>query len=237
MNNTLKTTAIKYGLILGVTSIVLSLLATSSRQDVSTGSTPFFVIAGAVLIWVIKIALFARAHYEYNQKNNGYISFKDAIIIGLIIIGITEVFSVVYAFLNYQFFMDGNPMFGSSPLFVIVASLISGVVLDIIVLFLLIMLEARWKIFKKAGKDGWAAFIPVYSTFMMLDIVGKPAVWFLLLCIPLVNIIFAISIVNLLAKRFGKDTEYTFGLLFLPFIFYPLLGLSEEQMLPLEEVY
>jgi len=240
MNSILKSTAIKYGLILGMTSVLFGVLATMLRKDIAAdGGTTFIAIVVVALMWILKIALLGRAHYEYNQKNNGYISFKEALIIGLIIIAITEVFSTIFTFLNLQFFMkdelDSISTTLSSP-FMIIMSLIGAFFMDILVLFFVIMLEAQWKIFKKAGKEGWAAFVPIYNTFVMLDIIGKPGIWFLFLCIPFVNIIFAIMVVNGLAKRFSKGAEYTLGLLFLPFIFYPLLGLSHEQMIPEEEV-
>lgn len=237
MNSTLRSVAIKYGLILAATNILFTILLSSSRGD-TTGSLKFFAMGGLALALILKIVLMARAHYEYNQKNNGYISFKDAIIIGLIIIGINEVLSSISVFVNLQFFMNDefNGMIAASP-FMMLWGLFSAVLVDTLLLFLLIMFEAQWKIFKKAGKPGWAAFVPIYGTLVMLEIVGKPAVWFLLLCIPLINIIFAIQVVNGLSRRFGKEAEYTFGLLFLPFIFYPLLGLSEQEMIPLEEVW
>jgi len=235
MNSTLKSVAVKYGLILGATSVLSTILLASSRES---GVVKFFAMGGLALAWLLKIVLMARAHYEYNKKNNGYISFKDAIIIGLIIIGINEVLSTITVVVNFQFIMKSefNGIAGASP-FIMIGGLIAACFVDTLVLFLLIMFEAQWKIFKKAGKPGWAAFVPIYNTFVMLEIVDKPAWWFLLLCIPLVNIIFAIQVVNLLARRFGKETEFTFGLIFLPFIFYPLLGLSEEEMLPVEGIW
>ena len=35
-----------------------------------------------------------------------------------------------------------------------------------------------------------------------------------------------------IAKRFGKGMGYGFGLLFLPFIFYPMLGFSDATYTP-----
>lgn len=83
-----------------------------------------------------------------------------------------------------------------------------------------------WRIFEKAGKPGWAALIPIYNTLIMLEIVGKPWWWILLFLIPGVNIIFAVWIVNLLSLSFGKGTGFTLGLIFLSFIFYPILAFS-----------
>ncbi|MBK3515986.1 DUF5684 domain-containing protein [Carboxylicivirga marina] len=65
----------------------------------------------------------------------------------------------------------------------------------------------------------------------MIEIVGKPILWIVWLLIPGVNIIFAIWLINLLAKSFGKGVGFTLGLLIPPFtfIFYPILGLGDAK--------
>ncbi len=87
----------------------------------------------------------------------------------------------------------------------------------------------EWKIYVKAGQPGWACLIPIYNIIVFLRIVGKPWWWLLLLLIPFVNIIFAIWMVNLLSKSFGKDEGFTVGLILLGFIFYPILGLGSAE--------
>jgi hypothetical protein len=90
--------------------------------------------------------------------------------------------------------------------------------------FILICAVSQWRIYQKAGKPGWAAILPFYNLYVLLKIVGKPGWWMLLCFIPLVNIYLGIRTVHLLSKCFGKDALFTVGLLFLPFIFYPILG-------------
>jgi hypothetical protein len=93
----------------------------------------------------------------------------------------------------------------------------------------LLMLIANWKVFTKAGKPGWASIVPIYNTMIMLEIVGKPWWWIFLLLIPGVNLIFAIWLLNLLSKSFGQNEGFTIGLLFLPMIFWPVLGFGSSQ--------
>ena len=88
----------------------------------------------------------------------------------------------------------------------------------------ILLIIANWRIYEKAGKPGWASIIPIYSTIVLLDIVGKPVWWLLLMFIPVVNIVFAIWMTNLLSKSFGLDEGFTVGLILLPMIFYPVLG-------------
>ena len=62
----------------------------------------------------------------------------------------------------------------------------------------------------------------------MLEIVGKPTWWILLYLIPCVNIVFLIWTLNLFSKSFGKSEGFTIGMIFLPFIFYPLLAFGDS---------
>ncbi len=109
----------------------------------------------------------------------------------------------------------------------------SGQLLFFIPFFILmvVMLVGMWKIYQKAGYQGWECIIPIYSTIILLRIVGKPWWWFLLMMIPLVNIIVAVWMTNMLSKSFGKSEGFTVGLLLLPFIFYPILGFGSAKYL------
>lgn len=93
--------------------------------------------------------------------------------------------------------------------------------------FLILMVAALWMIFRKAGKPGWAAIIPIYNLIVLLQIVKKPLWWVILLFIPLVNFVFGIIILDALSRSFGKRTGFTLGLIFLPFIFFPILGFGD----------
>lgn len=94
---------------------------------------------------------------------------------------------------------------------------------------IIFMIASIWKIFEKAGKPGWAAIIPIYNIIVLLEIVGKPIWWIVLLLIPLVNIVVGIMVTHLLSKSFGKDVGFTIGLILLGFIFYPLLGFGDAK--------
>jgi hypothetical protein len=87
-----------------------------------------------------------------------------------------------------------------------------------------------WKIFVKAGKPGWAAIVPFYNLYVMLQIVGRPGWWLLLFLIPYVNIVFLIIVAIDLAKSFGKSTAYgVLALGFFSFVGYPLLGFGKDK--------
>ena len=92
----------------------------------------------------------------------------------------------------------------------------------------ILMIASLWKLFTKAGKPGWASIIPIYNLIVMLQIVDKPLWLIILFFIPFVGSIMGILLCYWLAVAFGKGIGYTVGLIFLPFIFYPLLAFSKE---------
>ena len=79
---------------------------------------------------------------------------------------------------------------------------------------------ANWKIFSKAGKPGWACLVPIYANVVQFQIVGLNPWLLLLYLIPFVNFVviavFAIVVPFRLAKSFGKDLGWGFGLWLLP---------------------
>jgi hypothetical protein len=85
-----------------------------------------------------------------------------------------------------------------------------------------------WKVFEKAGQPGWAAIVPIYNYYIMTKIIGKPGYWAALMIIPYIGVIWAIWSFNLLSKSFGKDTGFTIGIVFLPFIFLPIMGFDKS---------
>lgn len=94
-----------------------------------------------------------------------------------------------------------------------------------------LLIASLWKIYEKAGQPGWACIIPIYNVIVLLRIVGKPWWWFFLLLIPVVNLIFAIWMTNMLSKSFGKDEGFTVGLVLLGIVFYPILGFGDARYL------
>jgi len=90
----------------------------------------------------------------------------------------------------------------------------------------LLMVIAMWKVFVKAGQ---AILIPIYNTIVLIQIAGKPVWWFLLMLIPFVNIVIGIMVLLEIAKKFGKGGGFVAGLIFLPVIFWPILGFGSAE--------
>ena len=95
--------------------------------------------------------------------------------------------------------------------------------------FYVVVIVGLWRTFVKAGHPGWAAIIPFYNLWIWIKIAGRPGWWLILFFIPLVNFVIAIILNFDIAKRFGKGVGFGFGLLFLGFIFFPILGFGDAQ--------
>ena len=89
------------------------------------------------------------------------------------------------------------------------------------------VLVCMWIIFRKAGKPGWAAIVPFYNLYVLFDITWGSGMRFLLMLIPLYNIILGIQTQIRLAKAFGKGGGFAAGLIFLPYVFMPLLAFGK----------
>ncbi len=86
-----------------------------------------------------------------------------------------------------------------------------------------------WKIFEKAGEEGWKCLIPVYNTYIMFKIATGNGWKMLFMLIPFFNFVYSIMFMFKLAKVFGKGTGFGFGLLFLPYVFIPILALGDAE--------
>jgi len=90
-------------------------------------------------------------------------------------------------------------------------------------------IAALWKVFVKGDRPGWAAIIPFFNYYTLLKVVGRPGWWLILYFIPIVNIVIWIIVALDLAKSFDKSTGFGVGLIFLGFIFIPILGFGPAQ--------
>lgn len=83
-------------------------------------------------------------------------------------------------------------------------------------------------VFTKAGRPGWAAFVPVYNMVVLLQVVGRPLWWLVLLLIPGVNVVALIVIYHDLSKSFGHEAGFTVGLVLLSVVFLWILWLGSS---------
>ena len=103
----------------------------------------------------------------------------------------------------------------------------------VVVILTVLVVIANWKIFSKAGEPGWACLIPIYANVVQFKVVGLNPWLLLLYLVPFVNFVvlavFAIVVPFRLAKSFGKDLAWGFGLWLLPFIFNLILAFGSSE--------
>ena len=91
------------------------------------------------------------------------------------------------------------------------------------------LIVSIWMIFVKADEPGWKSIIPVYNTYTLFKIAWGNGWMFLLLLVPIVNIIVGLMTVYKLSLSFGKGIGFTLGLIFLPMIFFPILAFGSSE--------
>jgi hypothetical protein len=109
--------------------------------------------------------------------------------------------------------------------------LLAALGIGYILFMLLIYLFAGFcigKMFEKAGKPLWAGFVPIYNYIVMLEIVGRPTWWIILLLIPPVNIVVGIILSIDIAKSYGKDTLWGILLILFSVVVLPIMAFSSD---------
>lgn len=84
--------------------------------------------------------------------------------------------------------------------------------------------------FKKAGIEGWKAFIPFYNTWCMVEKMGLKKFWFFLQFIPIAGQFITIWITIKFVEHFGRfGFWHHAATVLVPFIYFPYLGFSKEE--------
>lgn len=134
----------------------------------------------------------------------------------------------------------------------------AGIIIFFIFFFILTYVVYSYllsRIFSKAGVSGWKAWVPLYSTWVMLEIGGKDGRWSLLMMAPLVVslipltqdaatiglllsiLAFAASIVGVIflyiamyniGVHFGKEEYFILWAIFLPIVWYIWLAFDKS---------
>jgi hypothetical protein len=112
------------------------------------------------------------------------------------------------------------------------SALFSGVWMIVWIIVAILVIAGLWKTFVKAGHPGWGAIIPIYNTYLMIKVAGRPGWWLILYFIPFVNLIILIIVSIDVARNFGHGTGFGILLwLFAP-IMYLVLGFGSSQYKP-----
>lgn len=78
-----------------------------------------------------------------------------------------------------------------------------------VILFFVIQLLhglATFKLYVKAGRKAWEAFVPVYNAIVLMKVINRPVWWTILLFLPIVNLILLPVVWVEIARSFGKNS-------------------------------
>ena len=113
-------------------------------------------------------------------------------------------------------------------------------------LFLVFTIIGKWKLYEKAGKEGWRALIPFYSSWTLIEISELKWYWFLIYILPtligflsfgeylstIAMLLSRIAIAALcynLSKKFKKGDTWFVLSIFFGDITIPLLGYMSKD--------
>lgn len=150
---------------------------------------------------------------------------------------------------EYPYQTDGGSWLGAG---IIIAWVIIGIVIWIV------QAAGYWKMFEKAGQPGWAAIIPIYNVWVMIEIIRRPKNWFWIIAaltaaiiligwIPILGqiiafgggialLVFQLLISLDMAKVFGKDVTWGILLWLFPYVIAPILGFGSARYVGLPAV-
>ena len=87
-----------------------------------------------------------------------------------------------------------------------------------------------YRMFKKAGIEGWKAFVPFYNTWCMVQKMELKKYWFFLQFIPIAGQFITIWICIKFVEHFGRfGFWHHAAAVFFPFLYFPYLGFSKNE--------
>jgi len=87
------------------------------------------------------------------------------------------------------------------------------------------------KIFKKAGVEGWIAWVPFYNNWKLLEIGGQQGFWAILTLVPIANyvaLVYMYIAMYHIGKKFGKQGTFVLLGIFLPLVWYIWLAVDKS---------
>lgn len=112
----------------------------------------------------------------------------------------------------------------------VMAGLLIVYLIAIVAIYVITSLSLS-RIFKKAGVEGWKAWVPFYNNWVMLELGGQQGFWAVLMIVPLVNIaagIFTLIAMYHIGLKLGKSGAFVLLAIFLPLVWYIWLAVDKS---------
>lgn len=87
------------------------------------------------------------------------------------------------------------------------------------------------RIFKKAGVEAWKAWVPVYNTWVLLELGDQKGYWAVLALIPFVNLVSIVFIIIAeyhIGLKLGKESWFVLLAIFLPIVWLIWLAVDDS---------
>ena len=116
-------------------------------------------------------------------------------------------------------------------------------VIVLLIAWIVFYIIGKWKLFQKAGKQGWESIIPFYSSWVLVEISGLAWWWFLIVIVPTIlgivdeNLSGLAALITLfghfccyynISKKLHKNTEFAILTTIFSGIMIPIIGLSKN---------
>jgi hypothetical protein len=127
--------------------------------------------------------------------------------------------------------LNDDPAIANAAMTVVAAG--SVVLLLVIVAAIYVVTSlALARIFKKAGiEESWKAWVPIYNSWILLELGGQKGYWAIVALIPVVNLaagVFMIIAMYHISLKLGKDDSFVLLAIFLPIIWMAWLALDKS---------
>ncbi|MBR3162200.1 MAG: zinc ribbon domain-containing protein [Bacilli bacterium] len=128
-----------------------------------------------------------------------------------------------------------------------------GILVFLLIIFFTILIfyiVGKWKLYEKAGREGWKSIIPFYNDWIYVEMAGLNSWYFLLLIANTISITFnlddnitigngtfgLITLVGMffcnynISKKLHRDTLFAVLMTLFPFILIPIIGFSDKYI-------
>lgn len=104
-----------------------------------------------------------------------------------------------------------------------------GICALIMLVYAVVAVISYWRIFEKAGYEGWRALVPFYSQYTFFELTIGCGWLFLLLLVPMASVAVTIIARCKLADIFGCGLGTTLLLVFIPIVGLPVVAFGDNH--------